>query len=95
LEVHDRITSEIFNKNLPDRIQRLFNLFSMFEFFSVLKYGLKSNSKNMVKGIVNYDFILLKDIDFDFSKQFLVVYFLRQLYKVSPSLAFFVLKFFV
>jgi glycosyltransferase involved in cell wall biosynthesis len=93
LEVYGRITTEISKKNLPDRMQQLFNSFSMFEFFSVLKYGLKSNNKDIVKGIINYDSILLKDISFDLSKQFLVVYFLRMLYKINPSIAFFVLKY--
>jgi glycosyltransferase involved in cell wall biosynthesis len=95
LEVYSRITSEISKKNLPDSIQQLFNSFSMFEFFSVLKSGLKSNNKDIVKRIINYDSILLKNMNFDVSMQFLVVYLLRMFYKIHPSIAFFILKYVV
>lgn len=86
LEVYSRISKEISKKNISNEIQHLYNLFSAYEFLSVLKNAL--NNSNFLEKILFYDSILNKKIKFQFTPQFFVVYILKNIYKISPSLVF-------
>lgn len=91
LEVYSRICNEISKKKLSSEIQHLYNLFSAYEFLSVLKHAM-NQPKYFLDKIILYDSILFKKIRFHFSVQFFTVYFLRNLYKINPSLVFSILR---
>jgi hypothetical protein len=90
LEVYSRISKEISKKNISNEIQHLYNLFSAYEFLSVLKNAL--NNSNFLEKILFYDSILNKKIKFQFTPQFFVVYILKNIYKINHSLVFSFLK---
>ena len=92
LKIYERVSIEISKTGLSDKLQKRFNTYSMLEFFSVLKNGLRSNNDNIIKHIIKYDTILSKDIAFDLSLQFFIVSTLRFFYRISPSIVFRILK---